>query len=220
MGTTLGTTAAVAEKLGRRWIASDIGKPSIAVTRKRLIDNNTAPFLLQSIGDYTKEQFSSSLSSFGSRFRIGDLSEVILGLYGAMLFTEDNPQRNLGYIKASKTLVYVDSPNKLCGGSTLRKAQALRDTFLGGWSKVVVLAWNFETDIVTTKDALQDNKIEVLVIPPDILDKLSSKTSYKKLKDQVNVDKEGTVHTPIRFSSLQYLSIKEPLAGCRRDSIG
>ena len=33
-----GTTAAVAEKLGRKWIVSDIGKPACMVTRKRLID--------------------------------------------------------------------------------------------------------------------------------------------------------------------------------------
>lgn len=32
-----GTTAAVAEKMGRKWIASDIGKFSIHVTRKRMI---------------------------------------------------------------------------------------------------------------------------------------------------------------------------------------
>ncbi len=47
-----GTTAAVAEKLGRRWISTDIGKPSIMIQRKRLIDNEVKPFLYQSIGDY------------------------------------------------------------------------------------------------------------------------------------------------------------------------
>lgn len=32
-----GTTAAVAEKLGRKWIATDLGKFAIHTTRKRLI---------------------------------------------------------------------------------------------------------------------------------------------------------------------------------------
>ena len=32
-----GTTAAVAEKLGRKWIVSDLGKFAIHTTRKRLI---------------------------------------------------------------------------------------------------------------------------------------------------------------------------------------
>src|SRR6185437_264157 len=50
-----GTTAAVAEKLGRRWIATDIGKPACLITRKRLIDQNAKPFLYQAIGDYQVE---------------------------------------------------------------------------------------------------------------------------------------------------------------------
>jgi adenine-specific DNA-methyltransferase len=50
-----GTTAAVAEKLGRKWITSDIGKPACMVMRKRLIDQNAQPFLYQAIGDYQVE---------------------------------------------------------------------------------------------------------------------------------------------------------------------
>ena len=45
-----GTTAAVAEKLGRRWITSDIGKPSVMIMRKRLIDiPDCKPFLYHSM---------------------------------------------------------------------------------------------------------------------------------------------------------------------------
>ena len=47
-----GTTAAVAERLGRRWITTDIGKPATLVMRKRFIDQEVKPFLYQSIGDY------------------------------------------------------------------------------------------------------------------------------------------------------------------------
>ena len=41
------------------------------------------------------------------------------------------------------------------------------------------------------------------------MDKLSSKSNFKKLSAQVCVDNDGTVNTPIRFSSLQYLLIKD-----------
>lgn len=193
-----GTTASVAEKLGRKWIISDIGKPACMVMRKRFIDQEAKPFLYESIGDYQKEQLSQTM---GSNYRIGDLAQVILGLYGALPFpAEDNPNRNLGYMPRTKTLVYVDSPSKLCGLSTLKKAQQYRDTHLGGWDKVVVLSWNFVTDIGQIIDSLGDNKLEVLVIPPDLLDKLSSKSNYDKLV------KSGQV----RFSSLQYITIKDP----------
>lgn len=194
-----GTTATVAEKLGRRWITSDIGKPSAMVMRKRFIDLEAKPFLYQSIGDYQREQFQSTM---GSKYRIGDLAQVILGLYGAIPFPiEDNPSKNLGYIPQSKNLVLVDSPSKLCGLSTLQKAQQLRDSHLGGWNKVTVLAWNFVSDIGQIIDNLKDDSLEVLVIPPDLLDKLSSKANYDKLV------KSGKV----RFSTLQYLTIKIPV---------
>jgi len=191
-----GTTASVAEKLGRKWITSDIGKPAVMVMRKRFIDQEAKPFLYQSIGDYQKEQFTQTM---GSKYRIGDLAQVLIGLYGALPFpVEDNPNRNLGYMPRTKHLIYVDSPSKLCGLTTLKKAQELRDTHLGGYDKVTVLGWNFVTDIGQIIDGLGDTKLEVLVIPPDLLDKLSSKSNYDKLV------KSGQ----IRFSSLQYLTIK------------
>ena len=194
-----GTTASVAEKLGRRWISSDIGKPSIMVQRKRLIDNEVKPFLYQSIGDYQKEALESSKLYK----RIGDLSQVVISLFnddsgsGALSFGDEHP-RNLGYIKDKKTLVFIDSPSRMTGFATLKKAIELRDNFLGGWEKVVVLGWNFAYDISSAINELNDSKLEVLVIPPDLLDKLKSKATYKKLVDSGK----------IRFSSLQYLVIK------------
>ncbi|MBP6945265.1 site-specific DNA-methyltransferase [Patescibacteria group bacterium] len=203
-----GTTAAVAEKLGRRWVTSDIGKPSAMVMRKRMIDQNAQPFLYQSIGDYQREALSST---HGTKYRIGDLAQVVLGLYGAIpLPLEDNPNRNLGRLSRGKSIIFVDSPNRVCGLNTLKKAQELRERHMGGFERAVVLAWNFVPDIGQIIESLNDPMLEVLVIPPDLLDKLASKTEFKKLSAQVVVDPDGTVHTPIRFSSLQYLSIKIP----------
>ena len=190
-----GTTGAVAEQLGRRWIMCDLGKPACMITRKRLIDQDAKPFLFQSIGDYQKEQFEKS-----SFKRIGDLSRVILSLYGALPFPmQEGIPNNLGYIKQTKTLVLVDSPSRMTGYNTLKKAQELRESFVGKrWDKVVVLGWNFVMDIGKIVDSLSDERLEVLVIPPDILDRLKSKASYEQLV------KSGK----IRFSSLQYLKIK------------
>ena len=191
-----GTTAAVAEKLGRRWITSDLGKPACMIMRKRLIDQGARPFLYQAIGDY---QVEAAKSSLGRKFRIGDLSGIVLSLYGARpLDPDDNPLRNLGAVvfAGKKTLVLVDSPNKLTGDATLRKAIAQRDNLLGGWDRVVVLGWNFEPSIGQSIAALNDARLEVLVIPPDLLDRLRKKGGIEKLRGQV------------RFSSLQYLTVK------------
>lgn len=191
-----GTTGAVAEKLGRKWIMSDLGKPATMIMRKRLIDQEAKAFLYQSIGDYQKETFATA-KEFK---RIGDLSQVILNLFGATPFFEEDAPKNLGQLKGSRTLVYVDSPNKLTGLNTIKKAQELRENFMGGWNKVVILGWNFVFDIADIIKDLDNSKVEVLVIPPDLLDKLKTKASYQKLI------KSGS----IRFSSLQYLTIKQP----------
>lgn len=187
-----GTTAAVAEKLGRRWITTDIGKPATLVMRKRFIDQNVKPFLYQAIGDYQKEAFENS-KMFK---RVGDLSQIILQLFGALPFTqEQTSDRNLGYIKASKTLVLVDSPSKLTGKATIRRAYEAKQTLLGGnWNKAVVLGWNFAFDVSEAIIEYQDKGVEVLVIPPDLLDKLSKKGYEKLIRDH-----------SIRFSTLQYL---------------
>ena len=191
-----GTTAAVAERLSRRWITTDLGKPACMIMRKRLIDQGAKPFLYQAIGDY---QVEAAKSSLGRSFRVGDLSSIVLSLYGALpLQPEDNPLRNLGAVvfAGKKTLVLVDSPNKLTGDATLRKAIAQREHLLGGWDRVVVLGWNFEPSIGQSITALNDPRLEVLVIPPDLLDRLRKKGGIEKLRGQV------------RFSSLQYLTIK------------
>lgn len=188
-----GTTAAVAERLGRRWIIGDIGKPASLVMRKRFIDQEVKPFLYQSIGDYQKEAFRNN-----KRYqRVGDLSQVVLGLYGALPFApEQCNDRNFGYVKGTRTLVMVDSPNRLTTAATIKRAVEAKASLLGGgWDKVVVLGWNFAFDISQAIQQYQNANVVVLVIPPDLLDKLSKK-GYKKLIDDRSV----------RFSSLQYLS--------------
>ncbi len=61
-----GTTAAVAEKLGRKWITSDLGKFAIHTTRKRLIgvqrdlkqqDRSYRAFEILNLGKYERQHF-------------------------------------------------------------------------------------------------------------------------------------------------------------------
>lgn len=185
-----GTTAAVAEKLDRRWVATDIGKPSAMITRKRLIDQEAKPFLYQAIGDYQVEQARSTL---GRSFRVGDLAKVVLDLFGALpLPPEENVNGSLGRLPGTRTLVYADSPSRLTTISTLKRAQGYREVTMGGFDKVVVLGWNFSVGIGQDINDLNDPNLEVLVIPPDLLDRLKKKGADKLASE-------------VRFSSLQYL---------------
>jgi adenine-specific DNA-methyltransferase len=60
---------------------------------------------------------------------------------------------------------------------------------------VVVLGWNFEPSIGQDITALNDPRLEVLVIPPDLMDQLKKTGGMDKLRGKV------------RFSSLQYLTL-------------
>ncbi len=78
----------------------------------------------------------------------------------------------------------------------LAKAQHLRLNFQNvRQHQEFVLPGNSFTPIGETITALKDSRLEVLVIPPDLMDRLKKKGGLDKLRGQV------------RFSSLQYLTI-------------
>src|SRR5215472_13580918 len=86
-----GTTAAVAEKLNRRWIACDLGRFAIHTTRKRLLSiEGVRPFIVQNLGKYERQlwqtgQFANegpeTPAQAAQRHRA--YTEFILKLYGA-----------------------------------------------------------------------------------------------------------------------------------------
>ncbi|MBX7252575.1 MAG: hypothetical protein K1X50_11385 [Candidatus Promineofilum sp.] len=81
-----GTTAAVAERLGRRWIAADLGRFAIHTTRKRLLGMaDVRPFVVQNLGKYERQAWQAA--EFGGPERaaevVGQYRRFILDLYGA-----------------------------------------------------------------------------------------------------------------------------------------
>lgn len=78
-----GTTAAVAEKLGRKWIACDLGRFAIHTTRKRLIGvqrelqkagKNFRAFEILNLGKYERQFFMNDLTNGKSNSSAGSLS--------------------------------------------------------------------------------------------------------------------------------------------------
>jgi len=56
-----GTTAAVSETLGRRWIACDLSRFAIHTTRKRLLGHpNVRPFIVQNLGKYERQAWQAA----------------------------------------------------------------------------------------------------------------------------------------------------------------
>lgn len=84
-----GTTLAVAEKLGRRWIGCDLGRWAIHVTRKRLLEiENCKPFEILNLGKYERQYWQGV--TFGDKKdktiterALYEYLAFILKLYGA-----------------------------------------------------------------------------------------------------------------------------------------
>jgi hypothetical protein len=83
-----GTTLAVAEKLGRRWIGCDLSRWAIHVTRKRLLGiEKCRPFEILNLGKYERQYWQAV--TFGGRKRDGlqvaifEYIAFILRLYGS-----------------------------------------------------------------------------------------------------------------------------------------
>jgi adenine-specific DNA-methyltransferase len=82
-----GTTLAVAEKLGRRWIGADLGRFAIHTTRKRMLGiGECKPFEVHNLGSYERQFWSTS--NFGQdldgdgKVNLLEYIAFILKLYG------------------------------------------------------------------------------------------------------------------------------------------
>jgi adenine-specific DNA-methyltransferase len=144
-----GTTAAVAEKLSRRWIACDLGRFAIHTTRKRLLQiPGVKPFVVQNLGKYERQlwqtgQFAregpETPEQAARRHRA--YVEFILQLYGA---TPISGRTLLHGVKGGR-MVHV--------GSVEAPVTA---------GDVTHLAAEFKKAIGTGKDAPKTNGVDVL----------------------------------------------------------
>jgi DNA modification methylase len=79
-----GTTPVVAEKLGRRWIACDLGRFAIHTTRKRLLGiENLRPFVVQNLGKYERQAWQAAEFGEQAEARVLAYRKFILDLYHA-----------------------------------------------------------------------------------------------------------------------------------------
>jgi hypothetical protein len=75
-----GTTVAAAEKLGRGWIACDLGRFAIHTTRKRLLNiPDCKPFEIKNLGAYERQRWQRE----SGNGRLTDYLDTILGFYKA-----------------------------------------------------------------------------------------------------------------------------------------
>lgn len=180
-----GTTAAVAEKLSRRWIACDLGRFAIHTTRKRLLSiPQVRAFVVQNLGKYERqlwqtEEFRNEKSedkNDSEAVRQRAYVEFILKLYQA---TPIHGYSWLHGLKGGRMIHVgaVDSPISI--GDVPSIAAEFRKAAGTGkdapkTNGVDLLGWDFAFDMNETarqQAAAANIQMRFLRIPRDVMDK-------------------------------------------------
>lgn len=159
-----GTTPAVAERLGRRWIAVDIGRYAIHTTRKRLLDRSgCSPFVVANLGRYERQVWQQDTTGE----QVQAYLDFIVTLYGGA------PTHGFRHLhgEVGRTAVHVgavDAP------VTLAEVKETLDEAAGsGHPRVDVLGWEFEMglhELVQEEAAHRGVGLRIRRIPREIMD--------------------------------------------------
>jgi len=212
-----GTTLAVAEKLGRRWIGADLSKFAIQVTRKRLLDIHNSKDLI----DEKKERYGNPARPF-ELVNIGNYETVywqerqdeylafMLKLYQAKPLTgfryihgrKGDRAVHIGPLNAPVTMDEVEKVVIECRKNNFNKADVL------GWE------WSYEVNELA-KNLARKNGVNLKLIQiPSVNEIKSSLVGFDlqllKIRDDV-VEKELSKY--VKFSEVAYLEIETKTNG-------
>lgn len=196
-----GTTAAVAEKLGRKWITSDLGKFGIHTTRKRLIqvqrDLKTVgkpfrAFEVLNLGRYERQAYLNVGGRLSGKKKEQALArkeqefrELILKAYRA----EPLPDTAFFHGKNGGRLVVVGPINLPVG--RLFVEEVIMECRKRGATRVDVLAFEFEMGLFPA--VLEESKqkgidIAPKTIPPEVFDKRAVEKGQVRFADIAYVE--------------------------------
>lgn len=197
-----GTTAVVAEKLNRRWVACDLSRFAIHTSRKRLLTiSNLKPFAVQNLGKYERQAWQAAEFPTNGKNRLEEqcmresaYRKFILDLFHA------KPITGYSWLHGAKGgrmvhVAAVDAP------VTQADVKAIaRDAWKAiGSGKdaptkagVDILGWDFALDLnETAKQAAAESRVDV---------------SFKKIPREV-LEKKAVEQGDVKFFELGALSL-------------
>ena len=165
-----GTTLAVAEKLGRRWIGCDLGRWGIHVTRKRMLAiERCKPFELLNLGKYERQYWSQS--TFGDRQReeraYFEYLAFVLKLYSA------RPVPGMTHLHGRKgrAMVHVGAVDAPVTISEIQSS--VRECLQIAQRELHVLGWEWEMglqDLMVDEAKKQGVSLRLLQIPREVME--------------------------------------------------
>ena len=215
-----GTTLAVAEKLGRKWIGCDLGRFGIHTTRKRLINVQRAlksdnkpyrSFEILNLGKYERQYYfginpnlSEEEKQKQSIKKHNEYISLILSAYKAEKIQQLPPFHG----KRGANIVFVgniDSPvTKLQVNEIIKKCQEMR------LSQVDVLGFEFEMGLVPEiidEARLKGITLNLKYIPKDVFDKRAIEKGQVKFYDVAYIDfKPNVIENSVQIELKDYSS--------------
>jgi len=195
-----GTTGAVGEKLGRRWIMADLSKFAIHTTRKRLLDiPGCKPFQVLNLGKYQK----AKLKENGITRYIG----FILKLYRSEPLS--------GYMtlhgKKAGRMVHIGDVDSIVTEREIR--QTVQECASAGAKAVDILGWDFEMGLHDLVDRIGDEhsvKIHLVQIPKEALEVRDADREEVKFFDLNYLELEHRLGSKILTIALKDFVISNP----------
>jgi len=196
-----GTTAAVAEKLGRKWIASDLGKFGIHTTRKRLIQvqrdlkkdgKNFSAFEVLNLGRYERQAYLNISGRLTGKKKEAALAkkecefrDLILRAYKAQPMEGET----FFHGKNAGRLVVVGPINLPVGRLFIE--EVITECRKRNASRVDVLAFEFEMGLFpAVLDEAKKKGIDIApkTIPPEVFDRRAVEKGQVRFADVAYVE--------------------------------
>ena len=196
-----GTTAAVAEKLGRKWIATDLGKFGIHTTRKRLIQVQRElksagrpfrAFEVLNLGRYERQAYLNVSGRLSGKKKEQALTrkeqefrDLILKAYRA----ESLPENGFFHGKSAGRLVVVGPINLPVG--RLFVEEVITECRKRGATRVDILAFEFEMGLFpAVLDEAKQKGLDVApkTIPPEVFDKRAVEKGQVRFHDVAYIE--------------------------------
>lgn len=159
-----GTTAAVAERLKRRWVAVDIGRFAIHTTRKRLLGiPHCAPFVVANLGRYERQAWQNATTGP----QVQAYFDFVVALY------EASPTAEFQHVHGTKGRRAVHVGPIDAAVSFAEIAEVLDDVAAAGYSGLDVLGWEFEMglhELVQAEARVCGVDLRLRRIPREVMD--------------------------------------------------
>lgn len=189
-----GTTLAVAEKLGRRWIGADMGRYAIHTTRKRLLEiDKCKPFEVLNLGKYERQYWSSS--HFGEdldgdgQVNLLEYLAFVLKLYGAEAISGSIN------LHGRKGNAYVHVGSVSCPVTVNEIELAVNECKELGGSEVHILGWEWEMglhDPIIGRAKQMGVKLVLSQIPREIMESEAARKGQVKFFELAYLEAEIT----------------------------